>query len=202
MRRKLASDPWICCEGQYIFFTRRLEGPIWQDWPSGVPPNYFTSKERSSPTLRIFVDADACPVQNEVIQIAGKYDVKVYFVKNYAHFSHEPLPPHVEVIYVDKGADVVDFEIVARIRAGDIVITQDYGLASICLAKKAHVLHHKGFAYTNENIDRLLDVRHTNAKLRRAGYKTKGPKPFTDEERDIFQQAFESFMIKINNNSK
>lgn len=152
--------------------------------------------------LRIFVDADASPVQTEVIQTAKKYDLKVFLVKSYAHFSHEPLPPHVEVIYVDKGADVADFEIVSRIKAGDIVITQDYGLASICLAKKAHVLHHKGFAYTDENIDRLLDVRHTNAQLRRSGYKTKGPKPFTDEERDIFQQRFEALIIKINNNSK
>ena len=152
--------------------------------------------------MKIFVDADASPVQNEVIQTAEKFASKVFLVKSYAHFSHDPLPPHVQVIYVDKGADVADFEIVSRIQAGDIVITQDYGLASICLAKKAHVLHHKGFAYTNENIDRLLDVRHTNAKLRRAGYKTKGLQGFTNEESEQFQQAFEALLSKIKNNSK
>lgn len=136
--------------------------------------------------MRIFVDADASPVQNEVIDVAKAHDLQVVFVKNYAHFSQTEYPSFVEVIHVDKGADMADYEIVRKIQANDIVITQDYGLAALCLGKQAHVLHHKGFQYTDENIDQLLTQRHIGAQMRRAGKKTKGPKPFTNEEREKF----------------
>lgn len=136
--------------------------------------------------MKIFVDADASPVQKEVIQIAGVYHLPVVLVKSISHFSNDIPPPHVKTIYVDKGADMADFEIVKLATYGDMIITQDYGLASLCLGKGCHVLHHKGFLYTEKNIDRLLQSRHASAMARRGGYKTKGPKAFTKEERDAF----------------
>lgn len=138
--------------------------------------------------MKIYVDADASPVQKDVIRIASEYNLSVVLVKNFAHFSHEELPPHVETVYVDKGADVADFEIMKLAKKNDIVITQDYGLASLCLGKGCIVLHHKGFQYTNENIDRLLSSRHASAMARRGGYRTKGPKPYTEEDREKFSR--------------
>lgn len=136
--------------------------------------------------MHIFVDADASPVQDEVIQLGEAYNLRVLIVKSYAHFSHESLPSHVEIIYVDAEKDAADFAIAKRVKKNDIVITQDYGLAALCLAKQCYVLHHKGFVFTNKNIDRLLAMRHHSAKARRAGKRTKGPKPFTEEDRNKF----------------
>lgn len=147
--------------------------------------------------MKIYVDADACPVQHEVISIAGEYNIPVTLVKSFSHFSHEKNAPHVEIIYVDKGADVADFEIIKLAKRNDIVITQDYGLASLCLGKGCFVLHHKGFQYTNKNIDRLLSSRHASAMARRGGYRTKGPKPYTDEERETFTRSLHR-LIKQN----
>src|SRR5690625_1919473 len=138
--------------------------------------------------MKIYVDADASPVQNEVISVAEKYTIPVVLVKSFSHFSHDELPAHVKTIYVDKGADVADFEIMKLAKRNDIIITQDYGLASLCLGKGCIVLHHKGFQYTNKNIDRLLSIRHASAIARRGGYRTKGPKPYTEEERTKFSQ--------------
>jgi len=138
--------------------------------------------------MKIYVDADASPVQNEVISVAEKYTIPVVLVKSFSHFSHEENPAHVETIYVDKGADVADFEIIKHAEKNDIIITQDYGLASLGLGKGCIVLHHKGFQYTNDNIDRLLSFRHASAIARRGGQRTKGPKPFTDDDRQKFSK--------------
>jgi len=152
-------------------------------------------------SLKIYVDADASPVQKEVIEIASETNLPVVLVKSFSHFSHAEDDPHVETIYVDKGADVADFEILKRVRKNDIVITQDYGLASLCMAKDCIVLHHKGFQYTNDNIDRLLSSRHENAMARRGGFRTKGPKPYSDEDRTEFIKLLR-FIIGQSSQSK
>src|SRR5699024_502038 len=105
--------------------------------------------------------------------------MSVTLVKNFSHFSHDENPSHVHTIYVDKGADIADFKIMKLVSKNDIVITQDYGLASLCLGKGCHVLHHKGFLYTEENIERLLSMRHASAMVSRAGSRSKGTKPFS-----------------------
>lgn len=138
--------------------------------------------------MKIYVDADASPVQDEVAKIASKFKLQVVMVKSFSHFSNDKNAPHVETIYVDKGADVADFEIIKRAKKGDIIVTQDYGLASLCLGKGCLVLHHKGYQYTDKNIDRLLSSRHASAAARRAGERTKGPKPYTNEEREKFKR--------------
>lgn len=144
--------------------------------------------------MRIYVDADASPVQEEVIQLCETFGLDAVFIKSYAHYSFDDLPAFVKVVYVDHGADAADYEIVRRVAAGDLVITQDYGLASLCLAKGVFVFHHKGFQYTQDNIDRMLAERHLSAQARKAGKRTKGPKAFTKEDRIIFTEKLSRFL--------
>ena len=97
-------------------------------------------------------------------------------------------------LIVDKGSDSVDFALVNRVRPGDIVITQDYGLASMCLARNVRVLHQDGYEYTEDNIDALLTVRHEAAKIRRAGGRFHGAKKRTDAQNRAFETKFHSFL--------
>lgn len=138
--------------------------------------------------MKIYIDADASPVKLIVIEEAHRFNVPVVLIKSYSHFSHTEKMAGVETIYVDTGADAADYKIFKHAQPGDIIITQDYGLASLGLAKGCQVLHHKGFAYSNQNIDMLLETRHLSAKARKAGRKTKGPKAFTDEDRETFRE--------------
>lgn len=137
--------------------------------------------------LKIYVDADACPVKNIIISIGNEANIPVVLVMSYAHYSLVAPSDGVKTIYVDQGSDAADYEIMKLVQAGDIMITQDYGLASLGLAKQCYVLHHKGFAYTNHNIDQLLHSRYISAKTRRSGGRTKGPKAYTEEDEAKFR---------------
>lgn len=144
--------------------------------------------------MKIYVDADACPVKDIIVSEADRLNIPVVLVKSFSHFSHGDEPSGVETIYVDSGADAADFRIMQLAKAKDMIITQDYGLASLALGKGCIILHHKGFAYTTKNIDQLLSTRHASAKARRGGYKTKGPKAFTNEDREQFKKLFLSYL--------
>lgn len=152
--------------------------------------------------MKIYVDADASPVKDVVISVAKKFDLQVVLVKSFSHFSNEETMEGVEIIYVDTGADAADYRIMQLAKRGDLIITQDYGLASLGLGKGCFVLHHMGFAYTNKNIDQLLETRHLSAKARRSGLKTKGPKPFTDEDRNKFRFLLENTIREKLTNEK
>lgn len=147
--------------------------------------------------MKIYVDADACPVKNSIISIAKENQIPVVLVKSFAHYSNEPEPEGVETIYVDTGADAADYRIMRLANSGDIIVTQDYGLASLGLAKGCTVVHHKGFLYTNENIDQLLETRYASAMARKGGKRTKGPKAFTTEDEKKFQEKFRTVLEKI-----
>lgn len=150
--------------------------------------------------MKIYVDADASPAKDMVISVARTYHIPVVLVKSINHFSHAEEVDGVETVYVDAGADAADYRIMQLAAKDDLIITQDYGLASLGLGKGCLVLHHKGFAYTNKNIDQLLQTRHLSAKARRSGQKTKGPKPYTDEDRKKFQVLLErTIQENINN---
>lgn len=140
--------------------------------------------------MKIYVDADACPVKNIVISEATGADIPVILVTSFPHYSSEVYPEGVETIYVDTGADAADYRIMKLAHKGDLIITQDYGLASLGLAKGCTIIHHKGFLYTNENIDQLLQSRYLSAMERKSGKRTKGPKAFTNEDREKFRQIF------------
>lgn len=136
----------------------------------------------------ILVDADACPVVRQVEAAARKYGLKVTLLCDEHHHLHSD---YASVRYVSSGADAVDIALMNLCRRGDIVITQDYGVAAMALGKGAYVLHHTGKRYTNENIDIMLMERHLARKARRASGKhhLHGPSRFTDEDRNRFTDA-------------
>ncbi|QQK80713.1 YaiI/YqxD family protein [Salicibibacter cibi] len=141
--------------------------------------------------MKIYVDADACPVKDIIIEKGRAANIPVILVKSFNHYSLEKQPVGVETIYVDTGADAADYRITQLADAHDLIVTQDYGLAALGLAKNCTVLHHNGFVYSNENIEQLLSSRHAQAKMRRSGQKTKGPKLFTDEDRERFREVLQ-----------
>lgn len=146
--------------------------------------------------MRIFVDADACPVKNIVIEVCEKYQVAVVLVCSVSHYS--PYSTElVEYIIVDNIPQAADMAIVNRIKKGDILITQDYGLASLVLSRGCVVLHHTGKRYTLKNIDNLLIKRHIAQKIRRGGGRTAGPKAFTKEDRLKFREALEKVVLEL-----
>ncbi|WP_428908103.1 YaiI/YqxD family protein [Niallia sp. Krafla_26] len=144
--------------------------------------------------MKIYVDADACPVKDIIISEGTKANIPVTLVTSFSHYSATKNPEGVETIYVDSGADAADYRIMKLAQNGDLIVTQDYGLASLGLAKGCTVLHHKGFIYTNENIDQLLQSRYVSAMIRKSGKRTKGPKPFTSEDREKFKEVFLSLL--------
>ena len=137
----------------------------------------------------IVIDADGCPVMNLTLDIAQRFGVKCCVVADTSHsfdFSDK-----AEIITVSKGADSADFRIVNLIKNGDIVITQDYGLAAMCLAKTDCVLNQNGLIYSQNNIDSLLAQRHISKKIRRAGGQNKGScQAYRRARRKIFKSTY------------
>ncbi len=137
--------------------------------------------------VMIFVDADGCPVVNETISIAKQFKLPCTLICDTAHEMHRE---GAETIIVSKGADAVDFVLVNKVQKGDIVVTQDYGLAAMVLAKQGHPIDQNGRLYTNENIDQLLFARHTAQKIRMAGGRLRGPKKRSKESNERFKENF------------
>jgi uncharacterized protein YaiI (UPF0178 family) len=138
--------------------------------------------------MKIFIDGDGSPVKDTTITVASDYGIAVVIVTSIDHYSLKEYPGHVSFVYVDKGADAADYKIVQLIKKGDLLVTQDYGLASLVLPKGARVLHQRGSEYTAKTIDGLLEQRYFSAKIRKSGGHTKGPKPFTQADRQAFKQ--------------
>ncbi|MCQ2418768.1 MAG: YaiI/YqxD family protein [Clostridia bacterium] len=134
----------------------------------------------------IYLDADGCPVVDLTLKIAAQYGVSCVIVCDTSHvFSRE----NTQTIVVDKGADSVDFALVNRIRKGDLAVTQDYGLAAMCLAKGASAINQNGLHYTEENIGGLLETRHAAKKARMAGKHLKGPSKRTKQQDEAFERT-------------
>ena len=136
--------------------------------------------------MKILIDADGCPVVDITIACAAKLGVQVLLICDTAHFFERS---GAQTITVSKGADSVDFKLVNMIAPGDLVVTQDYGLAAMALAKRALVLSQNGMQYTDSNIDALLLQRHTARKIRQSGGRLKGPAKRTKEQDDMFTAA-------------
>ncbi|WP_336787004.1 YaiI/YqxD family protein [Paenibacillus sp. MMO-177] len=149
--------------------------------------------ELNQPT--VVVDGDACPVKTEIARTARSFRVPVVMVSSYDH-RLEP-QEGVSVVQVDRSSQSVDLYIVNHIVKGDIVITQDFGLACIAIGKGAVVLSPRGEQYSDENIDYLMERRHESAKRRRAGGKTKGPKAMNHEDRERFQQKLTKVLSNL-----
>lgn len=139
--------------------------------------------------MKILVDADACPVRKIIIKVAKEYKIPVML---YVDTSHVMKDDYAQIITVDKSRDSVDIALVNKVLKGDVVITQDYGLASMILPKGATVINQNGFIYSDENIDKLLFERHIGQKIRRAGGKTQGPRKRKQEDDIKFEELLRS----------
>ena len=141
--------------------------------------------------MKIIIDADACPVVDIAVGIAKERNLECILVCDNTHFIQKD---GAETVVVDKGADSTDCKIANLTEKGDVVITQDYGLAAMCLARGAYPLHQDGYSYTNENIDALLLARHTAAKVRRAGGRFHTTPKRTREQNEQFYHNFKAFL--------
>jgi uncharacterized protein len=137
--------------------------------------------------MKILVDADACPVKEIILKIAKQYKLELIMIKNY---SHELYDDYAKIITVDQGRDMADLVLINNTNEGDIVITQDYGVAALALGKKAYAINQDGWLYTNQNIDELLLKRHIGQQIRRVDKRySKIPKR-TKEDNDRFEVGF------------
>lgn len=136
--------------------------------------------------MHIYIDADGCPVVALTLRLASEYGVQCTILCDTSHlFSAE----NAETVIVDKGADSVDFALINRIRSGDLAVTQDYGLAAMCLAKGASAINQNGLVYHDGNIEGLLMTRHTAKKARMAGQRLKGPAKRTKQQDTAFEKT-------------
>lgn len=145
--------------------------------------------------MKILIDADGCPVVDTTIDVAKKFAIKVIIMCDTSHIFNKE---GAETIILSKGSDSVDFALVNKVKKGDIVVTQDYGLAAMALAKSGHPINQNGKVYTNENIDQLLFTRHISKKARNAGVRMKGPKKRQKEDDIIFEESLVNLINQIN----
>lgn len=143
----------------------------------------------------IFVDADACPVKEEVYRVARRYGLKVYVISNGG--VRVPVDPLLEMVVVAEGPDVADDWIVARAQSGDIVITADIPLAHRCLQAGAEVIGPTGRAFTTSSIGAAMAQRGLMEHLRSTGEITGGPKPFAASDRSRFLQALDEAVNRV-----
>ncbi|NPC93346.1 YaiI/YqxD family protein [Bacillus sp. WMMC1349] len=166
-------------------FACILAGNRWRDVEI-----ILQEKERT-----IFVDADACPVKDEVLKVAADYQVKVKFVASFEHFQITRNEQE-DWTYVDRHKEAADLYIANHVQAGDLVITQDIGLASLLLGKKVIVISERGFLFEEKSIDIALYRRHISQKLRKSGHYTKGPKKLVKEDKERFVKQLQKILSK------
>ena len=141
--------------------------------------------------MRILIDADGCPVVDVTVTATSKRRMECLIL---CDTSHKIEKPGAKTLTFSKGADSVDFALVNLLRPGDLVITQDYGLAAMCLARSARALHQDGMVYTSDNIDALLLARHTAKKIRTSGGRLKGPAKRAAAQNEAFTAALEMIL--------
>jgi len=134
--------------------------------------------------MKILIDADGCPVVDITVRIAKEHNIDCFILCDTAHVFEKA---GATTLTFSKGADSVDFALVNLVLPSDIVITQDYGLAAMCLSRKAVVLNQDGLEFTDANIDALLLARHTAKKIRSSGGRLKGPPKRTADQNEKFR---------------
>lgn len=143
--------------------------------------------------MKIYVDADACPVVGIIERVARGHNIPVVLLCDTNHILHSD---YSEIKIIGAGADAVDFALVNMCAKYDIVVTQDYGVAAMALGRGAYAIHQSGKWYTDQNIDQMLMERHLNKKARRASGKNriKGSRKRTQEDNINFGQSFEKLI--------
>ena len=152
--------------------------------------------QRRNRKMQIFVDADACPVVAIIEKIAKDNSVPVMLL---CDTNHVLSSTYSKVVVVGAGADAVDYKLISICHKGDIVVSQDYGVAAMALGKGAYAIHQSGKWYTDDNIDQMLMERHLSKKARRSSRKchVKGPKKRTEEDDERFAQSFEKMLLMV-----
>lgn len=155
--------------------------------------------QKQLPAGKILVDADACPVVPIVERVARSFQIPVVLLCDTNHVLRSD---YSEVKIIGAGADAVDFALVGQCSKGDIVVTQDYGVAAMILGKGAYGIHQSGKWYTNENIDQMLMERHLAKKARRSSKKNhlKGPARRTPQDDREFEESLERLIKSIQEN--
>ena len=136
--------------------------------------------------MKILIDADGCPVVDITVKIGIDYNIPITIMCDTSHIINKT---GVETIVLSKGSDSVDFALVNKVNKGDIIVTQDYGLAAMVLSKGGYPINQNGMVYTDENIDQLLFTRHISKKIRGSGQRTKGPRKRTKEDDIKFKNS-------------
>ena len=156
--------------------------------------DFFGIIKMGGADVKVLIDADACPVVDIAVGLCKTYRLECLLLCDTAHEIHRE---GAATLVFDKGADSVDYALVNRVSPGDIVITQDYGLASMCLARKANVLHQDGWTYSEDNIQALLFQRHAAKAYRMSGGRTKGPSKRKAQKNTRFSAAFEALLQQM-----
>ena len=150
--------------------------------------------------MTIYIDADACPVIRIAEDIARKHGIPVILL---CDTNHQLKSDYSTVRVIGAGADAVDIALINLCKCGDIVVTQDYGVAALALGKGAKAIHQSGRRYTDDNIDGLLMERHLARKARRSGrHHLKGPAKRTEEDDKRFTESFEHMITQAEEEPK
>lgn len=161
---------------------------------SRIFENHVEFKGHNEWQTTIFVDADACPVKNEIFLLAHQFNIESVFVSSYNHFSPSK---EMKWVYVDTEREAVDLYILNHALKGDVVVTQDIGLASMLVNRGIYVVSPRGKVYEEKEMNHILYIRYLQAKQRRQGVYAKGAKRFSDEERHAFLKSFEKILSKL-----
>lgn len=141
--------------------------------------------------MKIFIDADGCPVVNETVSLCREFNRECIII---CDTSHRIEKDGVQTIIVEKGADSTDFKLVNLLSKGDVAVTQDYALAAMGLSKGARIINQNGLEYTDSNIDSLLMSRFIAKKVRNAGGRLKGPSKRTKEQTENFVEKLREIL--------
>ena len=141
--------------------------------------------------MKLFIDGDGSPVVKQSVLIGKKYNLDVIIVKNFAHHIEDD---YAEVVTVDISNDSADYYIVNRAKKNDIIVTQDYGLAALALAKGVLVINQDGIIFNEYNINNLLDRRYVHAKMRSQGLRHSNPKKRKSQADKNFTLALEDLI--------
>jgi len=144
--------------------------------------------------MKILVDADACPVKNAIVKIAKEYGIRVLMFVDTNHVLNDD---YSKVVVVGQGRDAVDIALINQVEKNDIVVTQDYGVATLALSKQAYAVNQNGFIYTQENIDRLLFERYISQKVRRSGGKASSPRKRNKKDNTKFETVFRDLCTRV-----
>lgn len=142
--------------------------------------------------MKILIDADGCPVVKISVSIAKEYNIECIIVCDTAHVFDDD---YAKTVMVSKGADSADFALVNMVQKGDIVITQDYGLATMCMARNALPINQNGMTYNENNIDSLLMSRYISKKIRNSGGHLKGPAKRKTEQNISFEHNLRRLIV-------